>query len=262
MPVEKHLANGISMNPHGFGYALITREMDLLTGRSMYSKEALDEFLTLRDQHPEGPALFHSRLSTGGIRYTLNCHPFIVGGVSKTIADPRTVIAHNGTLFKAAGYRSDTREFAEDIFPRDFAALDNEETAEDLLTYVGKANKLVILTVDPRYKHISYLVNGSQGFWVDKDGNSFPREKGSEVPEGHAWHSNRDYQTPLTYRHEIPGKHWSRVIYTDRTQEDCARCYAKHALNRVTGVCQVCLTCADCGNSVRNCTCYEGAGIK
>lgn len=255
MPVDEHLANGIEMNPHGFGWALITKDKHLLTGRGMDPEEVLDSFLSKREDHPEGPALFHSRLSTGGLRYRDNCHPFTAGN------DRRTVIAHNGTLFKATGYRSDTREFAEDIYPRDFAyGLDDPEDVAELMTYVGK-NKLVILTVNPQYLHMSYLVNGSLGFWVDKDGNEWDGQ--GEVPEGHAWHSNRDYTKPLTYRHEVPTMDgWYRVVYTDRTQEDCPVCYAKYALNAVTGVCQVCLACADCGNQVRNCTCYEGAGIK
>lgn len=168
------LANGAAANPHGHGYAIHTGTA-IIVGRGMDPAAVLTEFAAVRDRHPGGPALFHSRYATHGPRVTANCHPFHLGG------DDRTVIAHNGILpagvHPAIGDdRSDTRIAAEDYLPtRPFGSLDSWAGRERLERWLG-SDKMVLLTVDPAYKHPAYLFNEHHGIWEDG-----------------AWYSNTGY---------------------------------------------------------------------
>lgn len=92
-PNQFHLECGASCNPHGYGYAIvIPGEDEILIGKGMNSATVIDEFMRMREEYPDGPALFHSRYTTHGEQTVDNCHPFIVNG------DKRTVLAHNGIL--------------------------------------------------------------------------------------------------------------------------------------------------------------------
>src|SRR5579864_8534045 len=92
MPVESHLKNGALSNPDGHGYAIVT-STGIIVERSLYSYGLITKFMKEREAYPDGPALFHSRISTGGLTSVGNCHPFRAG------EDDETVIAHNGILF-------------------------------------------------------------------------------------------------------------------------------------------------------------------
>ena len=168
------LHGGALANPHGHGYAIHTGA-EILTGHGMDPDHVITEFAELRAKHPGGPALFHSRLATHGLRETANCHPFLVGG------DPRTVLAHNGVLPDtvhptAADPRSDTRIAAEDFLPtRPFGSLDTWQGRERFERWMA-ASKIVLLTTDPAYKHPAYIFNEQQGHWV-----------------GGIWYSNDSY---------------------------------------------------------------------
>ncbi|MFC8532063.1 hypothetical protein [Nocardia sp. NPDC057227] len=180
LPDVDALANGAAANPHGHGYAIVTGTT-ITVGHGMDAIAMIAEFATVRTRHPGGPALFHSRYATHGLRVTDNCHPFLLGG------DPRTVLAHNGilpaTVHPAIGDdRSDTRIAAEDYLPtQPFGSLDSWAGRERLERWLG-SDKLVLLTVDPAYKHSAYLFNEQHGIW-----------------DGGAWYSNSGY-LPETYR--------------------------------------------------------------
>lgn len=156
---------GALANPHGHGYAVITGNT-ITIGRGMNVTDVLVEFAQVRERYPESPALFHSRLATHGVRNTDNCHPFLVGG------DERTVLAHNGILPpnvhpQPGDSRSDTRIAAEDFLPnRPFGSLDSWVGRGRLERWLG-ADKMVILTVDPAYKHPAYIFNEHRGHWID-----------------------------------------------------------------------------------------------
>lgn len=163
-------------NPHGHGWAIAAGEF-IVTGKSLHLAEALNEFVGARERYPAGPALFHSRWAThGGVRID-NSQPFLAGG------SHRTVVAHNGILPKSAqpaegDDRSDTRKFADEILPRLFRRLDRGGVQHALSQWCGKSSKLVILTVDPRYRRSAYIINEAAGQWDTETG---------------IWHSNGDY---------------------------------------------------------------------
>lgn len=171
---------------HGFGILIPGRD-EIMVFKSMNPTEAVDAFVKARAEHPDGPALFHSRLTTHGDTNTDNCHPFVVNG------DPRTVVAHNGILPQDAhpraigktvvekvakdgtayqavtpvyDERSDTRILAEDLLMKRWRTLDSRHTRKRLTSWLGRGNKILVLTTDPKYKRNSYLFNSELGEWV------------------------------------------------------------------------------------------------
>ena len=155
---EQHLRNGAEVNDEGYGYALVADA--LYVGRSM-DPGLLGEFAELRACYPDAPAVFHSRLSTGSAVTSDNIHPFTVAG------DGTTVVFANGTLpyetrwLDVAGL-CDTRVFAEESFPAIFSDLDDAVTFEMLTRWCTPANKMAIVTANPRYAEPVYLVNRDQ----------------------------------------------------------------------------------------------------
>ncbi|MGY2119544.1 hypothetical protein ACW9HR_37145 [Nocardia gipuzkoensis] len=163
-------------NPHGHGYAVLT-DTGITVGRGVNADAVISEFARVRDRHPEGAALFHSRLATHGLWTVDNCHPFLLGG------DERTVLAHNGILPsnvhpRIGDLRSDTRIAAEDYLPtRPFGSLDSWAGRGGSGWSGGwAATKMVLLTVDPANKHSAYIFNEHYGHW-----------------DGGIWYSNRTY---------------------------------------------------------------------
>src|ERR1035437_3398377 len=112
-PDREDLETACKNNPHGFGFAVVAGNK-IHTGRDMDPKRAVDRFLRERAKYPEGPALFHARMSTHGLPDAHSCHPFRGGG------DKRVILAHNGIFpvgMAPKDPRSDTRLFAESILP-------------------------------------------------------------------------------------------------------------------------------------------------
>ncbi|MCE0539869.1 hypothetical protein LWF15_30675 [Kineosporia rhizophila] len=162
-PDMQALYNGTFWNRDGHGYAIVAGER-ILVHRGMGAEVVLEGFERDRAEHPDGPALFHSRLATDGDVHLANCHPFPVG------QDPRTVIAHNGMLPNDVvpardDIRSDTRICAENFIPRRLGSLHTARSRRRLSTWMGRLNKIVILTVDPRYAARAYILNEEAGIW-------------------------------------------------------------------------------------------------
>jgi hypothetical protein len=193
LPNIERLKNGTRTNRDGHGWAIVVLNEDgqgthILTGHSMNADAAIEAFRLTREKHPQGPALFHSRYTTGGTVDEANCHPYVVNG------DPRTILAHNGVLpgslkqpFK--DQRSDTRYFCDEwgfllyplaaqLFPGENYNLRSKRGRKRLSRWIGNGNKFVILTVDPAFSKCSYLINEEQGYWED-DG---------------CWYSNSGYR--------------------------------------------------------------------
>lgn len=178
MPDEEALLNGTEVNNDGHGYAIV-HGRNLLIRRGLNAGEIIDSFMVDRGRLPHGPALFHSRMSTHGAEDIKNCHPFNVGG------DPRTVLAHNGILPSKVhpgkgDRRSDTRIAAEDFIPR-FGPLRRRKVRAGLERWMSPANKMVILTVDPKFQERAYILNEEAGIW-----------------DGGIWYSN-DWYRPWKY---------------------------------------------------------------
>ena len=165
MPVQEHLANGVRLNPHGFGFAV-----GRSTCHTLDADQALGSFLRWRAMHPDMPALFHARHATGNSPRTLaNCHPFRI---------PGGFIAHNGYLFPHEGIQSDTAIFAREILP--LYDLDDPARRTLLEQRMGP-NKAVIF----RGYQVDIL-NARQGIFLE-DGT---------------WMSNADY---LGEPHKVTG---------------------------------------------------------
>lgn len=235
-PAIESLWNGGLNNPDGHGFALATPD-GIVMGKSLRLDEALSDFIDARETYPDAPALFHSRYATHGPVVRDNCHPFYVG------AGNQTVLAHNGVLPKAAhprngDQRSDTAIMAAELMPRQWHRLDKRSTMKSLTQFCGRGNKLVILTVDPRYKRSHYIVNESRGTWDSDTG---------------LWHSNFDYLYSLASTQA----QWTtgRATGCDWL-DDPTVCDLCHGRVNDYGVCTVCGTCCDCYESYRDCLCH------
>ncbi|MGW4371990.1 hypothetical protein ACWEKT_40945 [Nocardia takedensis] len=219
------LRNGAATNPHGHGYALITDDT-ITVGHSLDPETALGEFAALRIEYPHGPALFHSRYATHGEHTTDNCHPFGVGG------DPRTVLAHNGVLPSEVhpgrgDQRSDTRIAAEDFLPRQpFGSLDSWAGREALEKWL-RTDKLVLLTLDPAYRHRAYVFNEARGHWDTEAG---------------IWYSNLDFRD----------HYWGYP--PDPQVRFCELC-GGYADTEFGPHCEFCGFCVECNNVFPHCDC-------
>lgn len=264
--VETGLYNGGISNPDGHGWAIAdNRNGIMVVGHSLNLDEAVEGFRKARKNHV-GPALFHSRWATHGSVREGNCHPFMVGG------SHQTVLAHNGILpanaHPAKGDdRSDTAILAEDIIPAKWFRFDKPTVIRDMTQWAGGGNKIVILTVDPRYKKNHYMINPGKGTWD---------------PETGVWHSNYDYMYSSKWRGSVAAyygahsytytpksnKSWENDVATigaravaDAHLEDmCTFC--KQEVNK-EGYCMTCGTCQDCLEEINECQCVwvpTGAG--
>ncbi|MCC3311438.1 class II glutamine amidotransferase [Nocardia africana] len=213
---------GADANPDGHGFAIVA-DGHIVTGHGMNAHTVIATFARTRAEHPDGPALFHSRYATRGAIDLANCHPFQLGG------DARTVLAHNGTLPKrvhprAYDRRSDTRIAAEDYLPtQPFGPIDTAAGARGLAGWLG-TSKLVILTVDPAYAHSAYMFGERAGLWV-----------------GGIWYSNRSYLPP-------------ELRWPARRPTVCGYCLDRD-LERTSRHCRTCGWCFGCHHVLSHCTC-------
>lgn len=160
---EEALRNLIVPNDDYHGYAMITPTGKIVTDKSPDGEFLLGQFLALRKMFPDGPAVWHSRLSTGSAVTEENGHPLICA------AD--TVLFHNGQLnvgtIASDDPRSDTAVFAQDLFPA-FANLDDHYVFSLLEEWATPHNKMVFLTTSERYSEQVYIVNRDQ--WLVSPG--------------------------------------------------------------------------------------------
>lgn len=196
LPNIKRLRNGTVSNRDGHGWAIVVPETfgtpaRIITGHGMNADAVIESFRLAREQHPDGPALFHSRYTTGGVVGEYNCHPYFVwpGSDDSWPWGGQTILAHNGVLsvrVPKGDKRSDTRYFAEEwgvlLYPgsnpgKDFN-LNSKRGRRRLREFLGSGNKFVILTINPVFKRYAYIVNENQGIWEDDD----------------CWYSNSGYK--------------------------------------------------------------------
>lgn len=286
-PDEGALLRGIDSNPHGNGFAIVHCDQ-VIVRKSMDGDKLLSEFMDLRAKYPDGPAIFHSRITTHGETNEENCHPFNVGH------DPRTVFAHNGIMPRRVqpqgkDQRSDTRITAEDFLPR-FGNLNKPTTRKAFTRWMtaNYTNKAVILTVDPRYSENAYLFNEQAGMWDDGiwySNDSYQPNRWNAYAKTSSWTSGTpstggwdDYPTGangyywcgeckeeerVCARKGTCGKprklHWERYAPSKAESFDrCSYCgnYEFDELNH----CAWCGTCLDCDSPVDICQCYTPAG--
>lgn len=268
------LFNGGLTNRDGHGWAIADpRKGVIVMGRSLNLVEAIDGFEKAREKHMYGPALFHSRLSTHGSSSLANCHPFMVDGSHKT------VLAHNGILPHEAwpdhdDDRSDTRLFAEDMLMRDFGQLDKFSVQRKLAKWAGSFNKIVILTVDPRFACNAYLINqwcgqwdSTTGIWHSNSGyQSLPKWKPTygKKYSGTTTHSVGTIATSRPRRQSRKNKKAnvfksasdSAAVFLSKLDDECTMC-GMGSLRY--GYCQYCDSCQECGDVYDDCVCWKAA---
>lgn len=285
VPNVDGIYNGTLTNDDGHGFAIVVGSR-VRVFHSMSADQTVTRFEKMRRAHPEGPALFHSRWATHGRVDESNCHPFKVGG------DRKTVLAHNGVLSGEAiprkgDPRSDTKKYAQDIFPVRFArGMDSEAGRKAHEAWLGSYNKVAVITANPAYAKSLYILNESKGIW-SKDGN---------------WYSNSDYlpYVPIKDRHVVTrlsagmwGDDWSptggwgysstddrpsvnglgwpteiggtpavleSVDSGGRWPHQCPWCFESDSINHVSGTCERCNTCLDCVEPLSTCLCYVPGG--
>lgn len=236
-PDTNALRNGTMFNRDGHGYAIVVpgRKAHIIVRHSLNADYLIDEFAKDRALHPEGAALFHSRIGTSGDDGKFNCHPFYVAG------DKRTVVAHNGILPQhmlplKGDPRCDTRKAADERFASAYGHLSGRKARKRLSKDIGLNNKLVILTVDPSYQSQSFVINEGSGVW----------EQG-------IWYSNYDFEdwTPPQKKYPVLA-FWA----TNDRDDDCPLCRSKESVDAESQVCTMCESCLDCGAGIDDCICY------
>lgn len=243
MPDADALENGAIFNDDGHGYAIVVPSARrIIVDRGMDAKEMIKSFVDARRVFPDGPALFHSRMTTDGVTNLLNCHPFPIGG------DCRTVLAHNGIMPlrpSKGDPRSDTRIVAEQHIPRAYGTLRRRRARLAFERWLGSWNKVVILTVDPRYRDHAFILNEDEGIW-----------------DGGTWYSNSMYQD-WRVRTKVPpawldDDDWTMdVIRTADGNVATGHCWACQApVDYSLGECPLCGICFDCGEKPERCLCY------
>lgn len=244
MPDAEALHNGAIFNDDGHGYAIVVPSAQrIIIDRGMVAKEMIDSFVDMRRRYPDGPALFHSRLATDGLINLLNTHPFEVGG------DSRTVLAHNGIMPlrpSKGDLRSDTRIVAESFIPRAYGTLRRRRARLAFERWIQRWNKVVILTVDPRFRDHAFILNENEGIW-DQD---------TEI-----WYSNDMYQgwTPGKYRYawddgDLAVTSTRALALAPATRQGCWAC--QEPVDYSLGECPKCGICFDCGEKPERCLCY------
>ena len=233
-PDVGRLTNGTIWNRDGHGFAIISGKQ-IIIRKSFDHEYLIAEFVRLRALNPSGPALFHSRLATHGSLNKANVHPFRVG------RDRRTIVAHNGILPltmqpKKGDKRSDTRLAADEMFDNKawFGPLREADSRAAMADFIGH-NKLVFLTVNPKYDAQAYIINEDLGEWADG-----------------VWYSNADYRD----ENDRYGKFWDEY---DAYDLDCVYCGELGKVDPQTGYCMVCDACADCFEQSIDCQCYMSA---
>ena len=248
-PSKNDLHNGACSNPHGFGFAIETPS-GIISERSMSAKKSIKRFLELREQYPDGYAMWHARYATHGVKNEANCHPFMVGD------SDLTYLAHNGVLdihIPKGDKRSDTRILAEELLPRlgGVSALD-DEYVYDMVSEWSAGSKIAVMTTDPSAKYRMYIVNESSGTWDDNG----------------IWWSNQSHKrsvsTPRTtayssYYFDEPEPSGSLDLYEVKPDvlTDCGFCGEQTDLELNPYYCEYCKSCLDCGILMSECMCYN-----
>lgn len=251
-PKREDLHNGACSNPHGFGFSIDTGS-EIITERSMSARKSINRFLELREQYPNGYAMWHARYATHGVKNEANCHPFKVGNSSGY----DTYLAHNGVLditIHKQDKRSDTRVFAEDTLPLlgGAPALDDDNVFTIVSSW-ARGSKIAIMTNDPRCKYRMYLINENAGTW-DSDGIWWSNQshKRSTYTPAKVW--QEPVKTILEPKYLDPDDDNVVDLFSDI--ENCLVCEHACNLDENPYYCSNCMTCFDCYMELGECQCY------
>ena len=256
MPKDDDLVCACVNNPDGFGYAVHTGK-SIITGRGMNHDDVIDRFLSVREKHMNGWAMFHARFTTHGETMKDNCHPFRVGG------SPNTILAHNGILsnvkIPTGDKRSDTRVFAEDLLPKRLNILDHKRKFKKLEKWVG-GSKIAVFSTDKRLHKAFYIINEKLGHW-DDDGlwwsnSSYKQYYYTSYKPKNTWTSSYD----IAYndnKYIIDGEDMTEFVEEGMACSYCGHFFAEP--DYFHGYCQTCWTCLECQDFEESCMCYRPA---
>jgi hypothetical protein len=252
-PSKDDLSMGACKNPHGFGFAIDTGT-GIISERSMSAKKSIARFLELREQYPNGYAMWHARYATHGVKNELNCHPF------KVVGEHDTYLAHNGVLdihIPKGDKRSDTRIMAEELLPRlgGVSALD-DDYVYDMISSWASGNKVVVMTNDPSAQYKIYIINESLGSWDDNGVWWSNNSHKPIVSTPRTTTYNHTYGEPSVYDIVAMDDHFNPSLYEENKFE-CPSCESIVDLWENEYYCQMCEACFDCEANFLDCLCYH-----
>lgn len=269
IPKREELTEGACSNPHGYGFAMVI-DGKIFRYRTMSARKAVSKFIHMRQQYPDGYAIWHARYATHGVKNQDNCHPFQVGD------DADTVLAHNGVLDTFIGQgdtRSDTRVFAEDTLPKlgGVSALDDDNLYR-LVEGWATGSKIAVLTVNPNAEFQLYLINEKLGHWDDNgvwwSNSSYKRSTYTYKQSSYyspptpaiaaPTSKGDDYEAEQAYYNEL-------LDIGDRDEvliDMCPTCEALIDIDRSAEYCQYCDSCMSCYANWSDCMCYTPASAR
>ena len=266
IPKREELTEGACANPHGYGFAMII-DGKIFRYRTMSARKAVSKFIHMRQQYPQGYAIWHARYATHGVRNEDNCHPFQVGD------DVDTVLAHNGVLDTFIGKddkRSDTRIFAEDTLPKlGGVRARADENLYRIIEGWASGSKIAVLTANPDAQYQLYLINERLGTWDDNgvwwSNSSYKRSTYSYKTYYSATPTattsptkSADYDLEQEYYNELLLQADEETLSIDQ----CPSCEALVDIDRSAEYCQYCYTCMSCWSSWQDCMCYTPASAR
>jgi predicted glutamine amidotransferase len=265
IPKREELTEGACSNPHGYGFAMII-DGKIFRYRTMSARKAVGKFIHMRQQYPQGYAIWHARYATHGVKNEDNCHPFQVGD------DADTVLAHNGVLDTFIGKddkRSDTRIFAEDTLPKlgGVCALEDENLYR-MIEGWASGSKIAVLTTNPNAEYQLYLINERLGTWDDNgvwwSNSSYKRTTYTTktyyapTPQPTQPSNEADYILEQEYYNELLLQANDDSIIIDQ----CPMCEALVDIDISAEYCQYCESCMSCCSNYQDCMCYTPKSAK
>lgn len=268
IPKREELTEGACANPHGYGFAMII-DGKIFRYRTMSARKAVGKFIHMRQQYPQGYAIWHARYATHGVKNEDNCHPFQVGD------DVDTVLAHNGVLDTFIGKddkRSDTRIFAEDTLPKlgGVTALEDENLYR-MIEGWASGSKIAVLTTNPKAEYQLYLINEKLGHWDDNgvwwSNSSYKRStyttttyyKADSHPVVDTIAYDSTYDEEQAYYKELSEKpDLDGYLVVDQ----CPMCEALIDIDISAEYCQYCEACMSCWSNYQDCMCYTPKSAK
>ena len=191
------LADMWDTNPDGAGIAFIDETKTIRTYKTMDKDDFINvATATIDKYHQSSPILLHCRIATHGSVCIANTHPFNV--------DNHTVMAHNGIIDcvedDPKGQISDTRMFI-NTWLRYLRPTWLDDPA--MCEYVGDIigwSKLAFLTTNANLRKSYYIINESDGDWID--GVWFSNKNHCTLKGVNFQFSNRSANFPDHYYYE------------------------------------------------------------
>ena len=151
------LENMTNNNPDGSGIAWI-QDNKIKTYKTMDNDKFINKALEIQSKFcKDSDILIHCRIATSGKTDLDNCHPFKISN--------DTVFAHNGILncVEATNKVSDTRMFNKALLKQLKPEFLDNVTTRKLIGEIIRSDKLAFLTVNPKLKRNSYIINRDLG---------------------------------------------------------------------------------------------------